>query len=134
MMSSCVRSPVSSAVTVPLRNTSTRSQMTARSAASTEEMMMPQPSAAASRIASMMSCLAPTSTAWVGSCSTGRPGFPPQPLGEQSLLLVAAGQGADELVRVRGLDVQLLDHGGRLFGLPAAADLPPGTAGGAPRQ
>ena len=69
-------SPVSSAVTLPSRNTSTRSQSTDRSAASTDEMITPQPSAAASRIASMMSCLAPTSTAWVGSCSTSRSGSP----------------------------------------------------------
>src|SRR6266566_2068882 len=76
MMSSWSRSPLSSPVTLPARKTSTRSHSTARSAASMEAMSTAQPPRAASRIASMMSCLAPTSTAWVGSRSTSRSGWP----------------------------------------------------------
>src|SRR2546428_706570 len=98
MMSSWPRFPASSPVTLPSRKTSTRSHSTARSAASMEAMSTPQPARAAARIASMMSCLAPTSTAWVGSRSISSSGWPASHLASTTFcwlppLSVPAGLG-----------------------------------------
>ena len=105
------RSPRSrgiSAVTRPSWRTMIRSDMARISGRSLEMRMIARPDAASSEMRRWTSTLAPMSMPRVGSSRIRTRGSGCQPLGQDDLLLVAAGQRTDLLVHAGHSDVELL--------------------------
>ena len=104
---SCVASARDSSPTIsPSATTRMRSLMLRTSGSSDEMRMMPMPSCASSSMSAWTSALAPTSMPRVGSSRMRTCGLQGQPLGERDLLLVAAGQPADEVLEVGRADLE----------------------------
>ena len=104
------------------------------SSSSAEMNSTDMPSSQSDSTSRWISALAPTSMPRVGSSRISSRGSVSEPAGEQHLLLVAAGQVADDGVRVGGADVERLDVLGDQLVLPPAGDRPRPAAAGLQRE
>ena len=104
----------------PRRSTMTRVASRASSSVSVEHTTTAAPLAAAASTRRWMSAFEPTSTPWVGSSSTSTRGSHAQPAGHHDLLLVAARQLGDQLLRLGRAHVELADPLARLVPSPPA--------------